>query len=157
MCGFYFITFIEYVIAGKTLLDYLVPMTIKKWQDKTYVLKKKDIAKENVSFDFRLQTKKNRWNKKLSFRRKKHHDLTSKKHRKVSRALNYLQNFIVFDSGVSGYVLNSAFAWLASFPVDIASSAVKLNIFPITAGIKKYKSIIKKKKEVCKYTAVSKN
>ena len=41
----------------------------------------------------------------------------------------------------------SAFASLVCVPVSITSSAVGLKICLITAGIKKYKSIIKKKKK----------
>ena len=41
----------------------------------------------------------------------------------------------------------SAFALLFGIPIEITSSAVGLKICAITAGIKKYKSIIKKKKK----------
>ena len=41
----------------------------------------------------------------------------------------------------------SAFASLICVPVGITSSAVGINIFSIIAGIKKYKSIIKKMKK----------
>ena len=39
----------------------------------------------------------------------------------------------------------SVFASLVAIPVGITSSAIRSKIFAITAGIKKYKSIIKKK------------
>ena len=41
----------------------------------------------------------------------------------------------------------SAFASLVGIPVGIASSAATIKICVITAGIKKYKSVIKKKKK----------
>ena len=41
----------------------------------------------------------------------------------------------------------SAFASLVCVPVEISSSAVGIHVCAITAGIKKYKSIIKKKKD----------
>ena len=41
----------------------------------------------------------------------------------------------------------SAFASLVCVPVEISSSAVGIHVCAITAGIKKYKSIIKKKKK----------
>ena len=41
----------------------------------------------------------------------------------------------------------SAFASLVGIPIRITSSAIGLKICAITAGIKKYKSIIKKKKK----------
>ena len=53
------------------------------------------------------------------------------------------------------YVSTSVFAWLVGVPVGIASFAAGLKICPLTAGIKKYKSIIKKK--ALSYSAISKN
>ena len=41
----------------------------------------------------------------------------------------------------------SSFASLISISIGITSSAIGLKIYAITAGIKKYKSIIKKKKK----------
>ena len=49
-------------------------------------------------------------------------------------------------SAVSGCVLISAFALLVGIPIGITSCALRLKICVITAGIKNYKSIIKKKK-----------
>ena len=68
------------------------------------------------------------------------------KHKEERRALNYL-HFLVFVCGVIGCVSISAFASLDGIPLGIASSAVGLKICVITAEIKKYKSIIKKKKK----------
>ena len=55
-------------------------------------------------------------------------------------------NIFVFVFGISDCVSISAFASLVDVPVDTASSTVGINICAITAGIKKYKSIIKKKR-----------
>ena len=41
----------------------------------------------------------------------------------------------------------TAFASLVGIPIGITSSAIDLKICVITAGIKKYKSIIKKKEK----------
>ena len=41
----------------------------------------------------------------------------------------------------------SAFAFLIGIPIGIKSSAIRLKICTITAGIKKYKSAMKKKKK----------
>ena len=49
-------------------------------------------------------------------------------------------------SAVSGCVLISAFALLVGIPIGITSCALRLKICAVTAGIKNYKSIIKKKK-----------
>ena len=69
------------------------------------------------------------------------------KHKKVSRTLNYFEHFLVFVSAVSVCLSISAFALLVGVPIGTASSAVGLKVCAITAGIKKYKSIIKRKRK----------
>ena len=54
-----------------------------------------------------------------------------------------IYKYFVFN----GCVVISAFASLVSVPVDITSSALGLKICAVTTSIKKYKSIIKKKKK----------
>ena len=54
---------------------------------------------------------------------------------------------LILVSTVTGCVSMSAFASLACVPVGISSSGVGINICAIIAVIKKYKSIIKKKKK----------
>ena len=54
---------------------------------------------------------------------------------------------LILVSTVTGCVSISAFASLVTIPEIITSSAVGIKIFTINAGIKNYKSIIKKKKE----------
>ena len=68
----------------------------------------------------------------------------NEKHKKVYRALSYFENFIIFISAVSGCVSLAAFASLVGVPIGITSSVIRLNIYAITAGIKK--SIVKMKK-----------
>ena len=53
---------------------------------------------------------------------------------------------LILASTVIGCVSISAFASLVSIPVGIMSSAVGIKVCAITAGIKKYKSVIKKKR-----------
>ena len=69
----------------------------------------------------------------------------SEKQKKVYRALNYFENFLVFVSAVSDCVFVSVFASSVGVSAGILSSAVELKICAITVGIKKYKSIIKKR------------
>ena len=71
----------------------------------------------------------------------------SKKHKKVCKSLNYVTHFLILGSTITGYVSISAFASLVDIPIGITSSAIGLKICGITAGIKKYKSIIKRKKK----------
>ena len=54
---------------------------------------------------------------------------------------------LILVSTVTGCVSISAFASLVCVPVSIMSFAVGIKICAIIAGIKKYKSIIKKKKK----------
>ena len=69
----------------------------------------------------------------------------SKKHKKICTTLNYIEHFLILSSTITGCVSISTFASLIGIPIGTTSSAIGLKIFAITAGIKKYKLIIKKK------------
>ena len=69
----------------------------------------------------------------------------SRNHKKVCRALNYFEHFLVLVSARGGCVSISAFVSLLGVPAGIANYAVGLKFFAVNAGIKKYKSIITKK------------
>ena len=60
--------------------------------------------------------------------------------------MNYIEHLLTSISTVTGCVSISAFASLFGIPIRITSSTIGLKIL-ITAGIKKCKSIIKKKKK----------
>ena len=68
--------------------------------------------------------------------------------KKVGRTLNYFEYFLIFVFAVSGCVLIDAFCSLFGVFVGILNSAVGLKISTLTAGIKMYKSIIKKKSKI---------
>ena len=74
-------------------------------------------------------------------------ELMSNKQKKVYRVLNYIEHLLTLISTVTGCVFISAFVSLVDIPIGITSSAIGLRIGLIIAGIKKYKSIIKKKKQ----------
>ena len=114
-------------------------MTIKRIRYCVSVLKT-NMTKENASLDFKLKKKPDETRNYLLEEIK--YDLMSKKHKKVSRLLSYFEHFLVFISAVSGCVSISACASFVGLPVGIASSAVGLKVGALTAGIKKYKSII---------------
>ena len=59
--------------------------------------------------------------------------------------LNYIGHLLNLVFNITSCVSASAFTLLFRIPICIASSAVGLNICVITTGVKKYKSIIKKK------------
>ena len=65
----------------------------------------------------------------------------------MCRTLNYFARFLDFVSAVSSYVSILVFTLLVGAPVGIAISVVGLKDFSLTTGIKKYKSIIKKKRK----------
>ena len=65
----------------------------------------------------------------------------------VFKALNYFQHLLILISIVTGCVFISAFTSLNGIPIGFPSSSVGLKIFVITAGMKKYESIIKKRKK----------
>ena len=67
-------------------------------------------------------------------------------HQKECRNLNYSQFFLIFISAASGCASISAFAVLVGDSVGITSSATGIKICAITAAIKRFKSIIKKKR-----------
>ena len=71
----------------------------------------------------------------------------NKNHKKVCTTLNYIEHFLISASTITRRISNSAFASLFGIHMWITSSAVGLKICPVAAGIKKYKSIIKKKKK----------
>ena len=64
----------------------------------------------------------------------------------MCRALNYFEHFLILVFAVCGCASVSAFATLVGIHLGVVSCAVELNIFILTAGIKKHTSIIKKKK-----------
>ena len=68
----------------------------------------------------------------------------SQKHKQVFRILNYFEHILIFFSGC---VSISAFVSLLGVCTGIASYSIWLKICAITSGIKKYKSIIKKKRK----------
>ena len=74
-------------------------------------------------------------------------ELMRKKHKKVCRVLNYIDHLLIVISKITECVSISDFASLVGIPIGIKSSAIRLKICAITAGIKKYKSINKKKKK----------
>ena len=71
----------------------------------------------------------------------------SEKYKKTCKYLNYVEYLLILISTITGWVSISAFASLADTPVGVTSSPVGINIRSIIARIKKYKSIIKKKKK----------
>ena len=71
----------------------------------------------------------------------------SERHKKVCLTLNYMEHVLILASTITGCISISAFASLIGILIAIKNSTVGLKICAIAAGIKKYKSVIKKKKK----------
>ena len=103
------------------------------------------MSEENVNQEFRL--------KKIDEIRNyliegiNRNELMSKKHKKVCRVLNYIEHSLILMSTITGCVSISPFASLVGISIGIRSSAIGVKICVITVGIKKYKSITKKKRK----------
>ena len=102
------------------------------------------MEKKNVSLDFSLKNIDKGRNCFLE--EIKNNELISKKHKKSNKTLNYVEHLLVLASLFSGSVSISAFASVFGIPAGITSSAVGFKMGIITTRIKKYKSIIKKKR-----------
>ena len=76
----------------------------------------------------------------------------SKKQKKICTTLNYIKHFLILASTNTGCSSIFAFASMIGIRIGITKSEV----CTITAGIKKYKSLIKKKKEAWQNCIVSK-
>ena len=70
-----------------------------------------------------------------------------KKHKKACTTLNYSEHVLILTSTITGSISISSFASLLGIPIEIMSSAIGLKICATSAGIRKYKSMIKKKKK----------
>ena len=103
------------------------------------------MPEENINQEFRL--KKIDEMRNYLIEEINQNKLISKKHKKVCRVLNYIDHLLIVISTITGCASISAFASLVGIPIGITSFANGLKICAITAGIKKYKSIIKKKKK----------
>ena len=71
--------------------------------------------------------------------------------------MNYIDHWLIAISTITECISISTFASLLGIPIGIRSSAIELKICVITAGIKKYKSIIKKKKKHDKIVLLAKS
>ena len=103
------------------------------------------MAKENINQEFLLKNTNETRNyliEKINL-----NGLVSKKDEKVCTTLNYIEKFLILASTITACGSISAFASLIGLLIGITSSAIGLKICAITAGIKKFKSIIKKKKK----------
>ena len=76
----------------------------------------------------------------------KHNDLMSETYKKSCKYLNYVENLLILSLTITGCVWMSIFA--SSVHINVVTiSSVGIIIFAIIEGIKKYKTMTKKKKK----------
>ena len=103
------------------------------------------MAEENISQEFRLKNideTRNYLTEEIN-----QNKLMSKTYTKFYRVLNYIEHLLILISTSTECISTSAFTSLIGIPIGIMSSKIGLKIYIITVGIKKCKSIIKKKKK----------
>ena len=100
------------------------------------------MAEENIRQQFRFKNIDKTRNYFLEEIEQK--ELMSRKHEKVCTTLNNIEHFLILPSTITGYLSISAFSSLLDIPIRIT---IGLKLCAITAGTKKYRSIVKKKKK----------
>ena len=63
----------------------------------------------------------------------------------MCKTFKYFENFVILVSPVAGCISICYFLSLFGTPMRVKSSGIKLKVCAITAAIKKYEPIIKKK------------
>ena len=104
MCGFYCIAFLEYMLAGKTSLDYsnLSSLNDYKRMTKKYMSMLKINMVEEASPEIRLRKTDETGNYLLD--EIKHSNLISEKYQKTFKYLNYVENLPILVSTATGCV-----------------------------------------------------
>ena len=113
------------------------------------------MAEESIIQEFRLKNideKRNYLIEEIN-----RNGMIIKKHKKVCTTLNYIEHFPTLGSTITGCISISAFASLIGISIGTTSSAIGLKIWAITPVIKKYDSIIKKKKKTNKIVLLAKS
>ena len=88
---------------------------------------------ENVNQEFRLE--KINETRNYLIEEINQNALMSKKHKKVCRVLNYIEQLPIAISTITGCASTSAFASLVGIPIGVAISTKGLKICAITTGI----------------------
>ena len=143
MCEYYCIEFIKYMLAGKVSLDYTRLFSRNEYK-RNYKIIHKYFKDKYVKFQIRL-TKINE-TRNFLLEEIKHNNLMNEKHKNTCKYLNYVKHLLIVASIVSYCVLIFAFASLVYVFLVLEVLQVEVKICAITAGIKKYKLIINKKK-----------
>ena len=103
-----------------------------------------NIVGENISQEFRLKDVDETRN--CFLKEMEQNELISKKDKKVCTTLNYIEGFLILAFTITRCTSISDFASLLLIPIGTTNYAIGLKICATTAGIKKYKSIVKERK-----------
>ena len=95
------------------------------------------MSKEKISQEFRLKEIDETKNDVIE--EIKQHELSSKKHKKVSKTLIYIEHLLILASTATGCVSFFAFSSLTGISAIAAITAIKIKICAIIVIIKKYK------------------
>ena len=96
---------------------------------------------QDKNLDWKIQTKQ----EIVSLKK---YELLTKQNKNVCQTLNYIEHFVNLTFTVTGCISISAFASFLGISIGIRIHRILvLKISAITAGIKNYKSITKKKKK----------
>ena len=71
-------------------------------------------------------------------------ELMCKKQKKVCANLIYIEHFLILALTITRCISVSPFTSLVDILIEITSSTIEIKICAVTAGVKKYKSTIKK-------------
>ena len=121
-------------------------MTIKRMTKWYVIILKIDMVAEE-SLEYRLR--KTDETRIYLLDQVKQNDLRSKKHSKKRKKIEdiYAETLLILSSTITACVSIFAFASWVCVPVGITSSAVGIKVCAIVAEIKKYKSIIRKRRK----------
>ena len=111
------------------------------------------MTEEDISQEFRL--KKIKSINKYFIKEVDQNELMSNENKKAFTSLNYIERFLTLVFAVTECIFFSAFASSVNLSTKIMSSSKGLSIFWIIVKIKKYKSIIKKKKKEAWWNSIA--
>ena len=106
------------------------------------------IVEKNINHEFKLENIDE--TKNYFLQEIKQNDMMSRKHNMVCtkyNSLNYIEHFLVLASAATGCIAIFTFASLLGIAIGVTSFATGLKICAIATGVRKYKSIMKKKEK----------
>ena len=126
MCGFGCIVFMEYMLAGKTLLDYTNLFSPNDYKKNDKIINKYFNDKYDRRNKSRVQIKKIDETSNYLLDEIQHNDLLSGKYKKPYKYSNYVEHLLILVSTVTSCISISAFASLVCVPVGITVGILRI-------------------------------